>query len=536
MKKNIDCLIIGHNEMSLEEYESIMKTSGTNSESYRELNLSFIEYEKKKYSAKDIFNYLMPKDELKSKGPLSFGNLFSATIAYLMTFLVKKGFECDYINYFNMEKEELAHKLQNDEIMTVAITTTMYVTPFPIMEIISFIRQYNKSAKIIVGGPFVHANTTTQEVNMLQYILKSIDADIYISNSQGETAFVNVLSALKENKSLEGIKNVIYKGDTDYNINSYEAEDNDINENLINWPMFSDRIKAFATIRTSISCPFSCAFCTFPQRAGKYRPMQLEAYEKEMDSLKKTGNVKKINFIDDTFNVPPERFKSILRMMIKNNYGFKWNSFLRCQYIDRETVELMKESGCEGVFLGIESGSQKILQNMNKAANIEKYKEGLALLNEYGIISFASFIIGFPGETYDTYMETVKFIEEHKPTFYRVQAWYFDSLSPVFKDKEKYKLTGARMKWSHSTMDSMEVSKLVEQTFSSVKNSIWIPQFNFDYLSIYLLLERGMDLDSIKKFLTSFNSVVARKLINPECNEADEKDICSISQIFNSKG
>jgi len=535
MKKNIDCLIIGHNEMSLEEYESIVRTSGTDSESYRELNLSFIEYEKKKYSAKDMFNYILPKDELKNKGPLSFGDLFSATIAYLMTFLVKRGFECDYINYFSMEKEELADKLQNDEIMSVAITTTMYVTPFPIMEIISFVRQYNKSAKIIVGGPYVHANTTTQEVNMLQYILKAIDADIYISNPQGETAFGNVLSALRENKSLEGIKNVIYRGDDQYNINSFEDEDNNLNENIVNWPMFSDRIKAFATMRTSISCPFSCAFCTFPKRAGKYRPMQLNAYEKEMDLLQKTGNVKKIDFIDDTFNVPPERFKSILRMMIKNKYGFKWNSYFRCQYADRETVELMKESGCEGVFLGIESGSQKILQNMSKAADIEKYREGLALLNEYGIISFASFIIGFPGETYDTYMETVKFIEENKPTFYRVQAWYFDPLSPVFKDKEKYKLTGSRMKWSHSTMDSLEVSKLVEQTFLSVKNSIWIPQFNFDHLGIYLLLERGMDLDNIKEFLASFNSVVARKLINPDDNEADANDIYRIRQVLNFK-
>lgn len=299
--------------------------------------------------------------------------------------------------------------------------------------------------------------------------------------------------------------------------------------------MFSDRIKAFATIRTSISCPFSCAFCTFPKRAGRYRPMELEAYEKELDLLRETGKVKKINFIDDTFNVPPERFKSILRMMIKKNYGFKWNSYLRCQYIDRETVELMKESGCEGVFLGIESGSQKILQNMNKAADIEKYKNGLALLNEYGISSFASFIIGFPGETYDTYMETVKFIEENRPTFYRVQAWYFDALSPVFNDKEKYNLNGSRMQWSHSTMDSVEVSKLVEQTFLSVKNSIWLPQFNFDHLCTYILLERGMDLDSIKKFYISFNDIVARKLINPEDNEANTQEMARISQILNLK-
>jgi radical SAM superfamily enzyme YgiQ (UPF0313 family) len=72
-------------------------------------------------------------------------------------------------------------------------------------------------------------------------------------------------------------------------------------------------------------------------------------------------------------------------MMIKNKYEFKWNSFFRCQFADREVVELMKESGCEGVFMGIESGSDKILENMNKASRIEKYYEGIALLKEYDI-------------------------------------------------------------------------------------------------------------------------------------------------------
>ena len=113
-------------------------------------------------------------------------------------------------------------------------------------------------------------------------------------------------------------------------------------------------------------------------------------------------------FIDDTFNVPLPRFKDICRMMIKNDYQFNWFSYFRCSNSDEEAIDLMAQSGCKGVFLGIESGSPAILKNMTKAATPEKYVEGMKLLHQHNIMTFGSFIIGFPGETDETVNKKTK--------------------------------------------------------------------------------------------------------------------------------
>ena len=131
----------------------------------------------------------------------------------------------------------------------------------------------------------------------------------------------------------------------------------------------------------------------------------METIEKELDSMHELGNVSNAVFIDDTFNVPFPRFKEICRMMIRNKYTFNWFSYFRCSNSDEEAIELMAQSGCKGVFLGIESGSPTILKNMNKSATVEKYAQGIEWLRQYGILTFASIITGFPGETEATVQE-----------------------------------------------------------------------------------------------------------------------------------
>lgn len=100
----------------------------------------------------------------------------------------------------------------------------------------------------------------------------------------------------------------------------------------------------------------------------------------------------------------------------------------------------MKESGCEGVFLGIESGNNQILATMNKIASVEKYLEGIALLKEFDIVTYGSIIIGFPGETGETVQDTIGFIEDSGLDFYRAQLWYCEPITPIRKDRQKYQL------------------------------------------------------------------------------------------------
>ena len=157
MKKTIDCFLIGHNEMDFRQYESAIRQMGTGSGAYRDLNLNFIQYRGRQFLAPEIFNLFSAEGKYNGQSikPLNMLATFSATIAYLGSYLNRRGFSFDYVNSFQGEKEELAEKLQQENILTIAVTTTLYISVFPILEIMDFIRKYNHTAKIILGGPFV---------------------------------------------------------------------------------------------------------------------------------------------------------------------------------------------------------------------------------------------------------------------------------------------------------------------------------------------------------------------------------------------
>lgn len=516
--KTIDCLFIGYNETDFLKYEKSIRKMGTDSGAYRDLNLSFLYYNNEPFHASEIFNIFSggDNDDSFNSGfsPLNIGQTFSAAIAYLGSWLANRGFTFDYVNSFRDKKEELAEKLVGSNILTVAIITTYYVSALPIIEIVDFIKRYNQTTKIIVGGPFISTQALIQDPESLEYLLKdTLGADFYVNSSQGEATLVKIIQALKRNLPLDRINNIYYKTDSGVlSATPLLRENNKLSENMVNWELFADVVGDYAVARAAISCPFSCAFCGFPQHAGDFQTAEVEAVERELNQLGKIESVKRVHFIDDTFNIPLKRFKEVLRMMIKNKYKFKWHSFLRCQYLDEETVDLMKNSGCEGVFLGLESANNQILKNMNKMTTVDKYSEGIELLKRNEIITFGNFIIGFPGETHETVRDTVQFIEQSGMDFYRVQLWYYERITPIWNERDKYNLKGESFEWSHSTMDSITACDLIDDIFLSKKNTIWVPQYNFEFSSLFHLFNHGLTLEQVKLFLKSFNRGVQEKI------------------------
>jgi radical SAM PhpK family P-methyltransferase len=514
MSAMIDCLIIGHNEMDFREYEQTIRQTDKNSGAYRDLNMNFLCYNKRPYHATEVFNLFCRGDRPQESPipPLALADTFSATIAYLGTYLDKHGFTFDYVHSFQGEKEKLAEKLKRENILTIAITTTLYVSFFPIVEIIEFARKYNDRIKIIVGGPFVSTKVRMLAAGELNYLFETMGADFYINSSQGEATLVKLLHALKGRGAVDRLNNIHYKTAGGYAAAPVIRENNRLSENIVNWELFSGDLGEYASVRTAVSCPFSCAFCGFPEHAGAYQTVGVEKVEQELNRLAKTGKIVSVNFIDDTFNIPASRYKDILRMIIKNGYRFKWHSYFRCQFADAEMVELMKASGCEGVFLGLESGSGQILKNMNKGVKLSEYYKGIELLKENGIVTYGNFIIGFPGETGQTVSETIEFIKKSGLDFYRAQSWYCEPITPIWKQRDKYRIEGESFEWAHATMNSREAAGLVEEILLNIADTVWVPQYNFDFENIWHLRHRGISMESVVNFLEAFKSGLVEKL------------------------
>jgi radical SAM PhpK family P-methyltransferase len=508
-----DCLVIGYNDSDFASYVQWVRNMGEESGAYRDLNLAFVEHEGQPLHALDVLNRLSP---LAASGrPLRHTDFLWPTITYLGTFLGHRGFRFDYVNEFRLEKPTLRDKLRSDEILAIGITTTLYVSAVPIVEIISFIREHNQTAKIVIGGPYVSNLSAYSDPRALREQLQYIGADVYVISSEGETTLARVLAALRDGGDLSTVPNIAYRRDGDYAFTPGETEANPLEENLEDYRLFpAQELRPFVTLRTSKSCPFSCSFCGFPQRAGRYKYLSVELVERQLDVLRDLGGVTTLTFIDDTFNVPKPRFRDLLRMMIRKGYGFRWNSFYRSDHGDEETIRLMAEAGCEGVFLGVESGSDAMLERMNKTSRRRHYLEAIPLFRRHGIITHASFIVGFPGETPETLMDSLSLVEEAQPDFFRAQLWYCDPITPIWKQRETYGVVGSAFNWSHNTMDHRTAADVVDHLFLSVRNSVWLPQNGFELWSVFYLLRQGCALDGIKTYLRAFNGAIKERLLS----------------------
>ena len=531
----IDCLLVGFNDPEFEPYVKLLRLmGGAESGAYRDLRLAFVEHEGKPWRALEILSRFHAEAHPDDTDHLHNADFLWPVITYLGTYLDRRGFTFDYVNLFHLEKEKLRQKLQSDEVLTVAVTTTLYVTAEPIREIVEFVRTCNEDVKIVIGGPYVANQVKTMDASGLQVLFDSLDGDLFVVGPrEGEAALAGALAAMKSGRSLETVPNLAYRDGGTFRFTAAEVESNPLEDNLVDYSLFPTAdINHFVTTRTAKSCPFSCAFCGFPLRSGRYTYLSVADVERELDNIAGVGTVSTITFLDDTFNVPKRRFREILEMMIRNEYGFSWNSFYRSDHGDPATIELMREAGCEGVFLGIESGSDEMLERMNKASRRRDYLEALEVFNRTGIQTYASLILGFPGETEETIAATVSLIEEGRPTFYRMQLWYCDPITPIWERRDELGITGSAFNWSHDTMDWRTACEHIERIFCEERESIWLPQMGFEQWATFYLQRRGMPFDQVKAFVRSFNAIVAEQIRDPGAREipppllADLKATC----------
>lgn len=519
--RDCDCLIIGNNDIRFQDYVNMVKAMGEDHADYKDLNLNFIRYDNKPYRPLDILNHFYYENKGGVYQPFHNSDLLWIVVSYLGTYLSRRGFTFDYINLFHFEREKLKEKLTTTNFLTVAITTTNYTFDLPILEIISFIREYNDTAGIIVGGPYISKRYERMDEENLKSFFKYIDADFYIYSREGEQTLVNLLNALKNRRDFHHVNNLGYKKGSDYILTSPKLEINSLEENMIDYTLFpAEDVGPFLNLRISEGCPYACSFCAYPTRASQnYKYMNVQYIEKELDAVRDIGTVTNLFFVDGTLNVPKKKFKDMLRMMIRKKYNFKWHCFFRCDNYDEETIELMRESGCEGVYLGLESANDTLLKNMNKTAKNEDYQKAIPLFKKAGIIVMVSIFVGFPGETVETFQETLDFLKETRPDFYRPQLWFCEPQTLIWQQREDYGLKGYHFAWSHDTMDAKTACDLLEKAFFSIDTPIWIPDPGFNFVSLYYMKLKGMSIEQQKRFLRCFNAVVKEKLLYPDKKE-----------------
>jgi radical SAM PhpK family P-methyltransferase len=493
-----DCIVIGHNDVDFRSVQDFMEGTRRRSAAYKDLQANSISLHGERMTYMTLLNRTLAAATGRDPG-LNVCELPHLGSCTLTSYLRKRGFQVEHINFYNSGKTRLAQLLASAPC-PVAITTTLYVSDEPIAEIVGYVRSLNPDAPIIVGGPRINNMCAEYDEPTQDFLLEGIGADVYIRHAEGEGTLARVVER-RGKGDLSDVPNLILpRREGGFARTGAAPEQNDLNVDQVDWAGFgTDLYVPTVQIRTARSCAFKCAFCRYPIMAGQLHLATIETVEHDLRLLKAAG-VKNLVFIDDTFNVPLPRFKSLLRMMIKNQFDFNWFSFFRCANSDAECFGLMRDSGCKGVFLGIESGDNQMLTYMNKAADISRYREGIRALKANGIVTFAALIVGFPGETRQSAMNTVAFLEDACPDFYRTEIYYHYGNVPIAQQAEKFGISGAGYSWTHRSMDWQEAADLLEEMYRTIKGPRVLPGYMFDFWSIPYLLGKGISIDQLKAF------------------------------------
>lgn len=190
---------------------------------------------------------------------------------------------------------------------------------------------------------------------------------------------------------------------------------------------------------TSRGCPYSCNFCNDPF-GKKYEQRSVDNVILEIQKLKRKYNIDFIGFVDDNMYVNKAWILRFCNEM--NSENILWGCHARVNEVDDEVLEASYKAGCRWIGYGIESGSQVMLDNMNKNVKVEQAKKAIELTRKHNIYPNTTFIYGYPGETPQTVTETIEFCTELalKPSFFYATPYPMTNLFESFKTKilDKY--------------------------------------------------------------------------------------------------
>lgn len=171
-------------------------------------------------------------------------------------------------------------------------------------------------------------------------------------------------------------------------------------------------------IITSRGCPFKCSYCINSKREAPLRFHGPDRVIEELKYLVQRHHIQSVAFYDELMATDARRFREICEAIIQHGlHNLKWECQIHARTMRPEMAKLMKQAGCVQVAIGFESGSQKILDTINKNAKVEENFEAARVAHEAGLRVRGCFIIGTPGETREDVSKTEAFIRTAKIDF-----------------------------------------------------------------------------------------------------------------------
>lgn len=334
------------------------------------------------------------------------------------------------------------------------------------------VKQALPRTAIIVGGPHI--------ASMGHETMARFPEFDYAVVGEGEKILVDLLRVLDDGGDITTVPGIIYRegGAT------RQTPGRPINKVLDElpfpaWDLLPDFPRAYplaiydfprgpvATIAASRGCPFHCKFCdtsTFGERVRHYSPQKV--FEM-MQHLNERYGVRHIMFVDDLFLASRVRTMQLCELILAHGLAMTWSCTARVDTVKPDVLGMMRRAGCWEISFGLETGSNELLQKMDKCARVEKSEEAVRWTAEAGIRVKGLFMLGYPGENRQTIEMTKDFVRRLPMTIMNLTKFTPYPGSPIYRElygtsiREDHweKMNGMNFVWAPEGMTVEELDR-----------------------------------------------------------------------------
>ena len=425
-------------------------------------------------------------------------------LGYLAAVLEKNNYQVDVIDcsVLNLSFEDFRSEISKRQPDLVGVTSST-LTYKSALKLVKIVKETCPNCVTVVGGPHV----TFWDDKALE---ECAEIDIVV-RKEGEYTLLELVQRIEAGKSYSDVVGTTCRKDGKIVRNPDRQYIEDLDSLPFParhlWPM--DRFREFEDVlylAASRGCVYWCEFCTTVRMHGrKYRMRSPKNVVDELEMLHKTYGLRKFTFCDDAFTVDQPRIEAFCSEILNRGLKIEWNCGTRVDMLSKNLLAKMKEAGCVSVWFGVESGSQQVLDAMNKGITLELTAKVLGWVRELGLKPVPSVILGYPGETKKSAWKTIKFIEKNCPN----DIGYYNIATP-FPGTPMYDLVKEKGWLTVIDFDKFDTTKPILQTpWLSLKELGKLRESAF----LHFYLRRAYFFDEKRRFKLSTAMIVAANLI-----------------------
>lgn len=349
------------------------------------------------------------KEEYSARGSEQTASILPPMgLAYIAAWLRKHGHYCEILDGMATpcSLDEVVRQCSTFDVIGITSVSTYALR---VNQLLQKLKQSGCGAPIVVGGP--HATVLPE--SCLQ-----AGAD-YVIVGEGEVPMLELIRALENHEPPTKVGSVVFLKDGQLVRNRRMPPLGNLDKIPIPaydlLPMSRYRTSEARTRRqpsyslmTSRGCPGVCSFCNKSVSGTKVRYFSAERIVEEFFLLRNRYGAEDIAILDDNFLTDRELVHTVCDRLIEKGFDKTWSVEARVDHVDREVLEHLKTAGCDFIAYGIESGSQRMLDSMNKRISLKQVRDAVKMTKEVGINIRGYFMMGLPYETLEEMEETVR--------------------------------------------------------------------------------------------------------------------------------